>query len=84
LYRVEHDPAVVEQLDALPLDALTGYAQAHEVMGLVPWNGRPYNRDKPDGNMRELVFGPGGRGTVTYLILEDQQRVDVLLVQWAG
>jgi hypothetical protein len=53
-------------------------------MGLVPWNGRPYNQDKPDGNMRELVFGPGGSGTVTYLILEDQRRVDVLLVQWAG
>lgn len=84
MYRVEQDPAVLEQLAALPLEALKGYAEAHKVMGLVPWNGRPYNQDKPDGNMRELVFGPRGSGTVTYLILEDQRRVDVLLVQWAG
>jgi hypothetical protein len=34
--------------------------------------------------MRQLVFGPGGYGMVTYLVLEDEQRVDVLRVQWAG
>ncbi len=34
--------------------------------------------------MRTLVFGPYGNGIVTYLILEDQQRVDVPRVQWAG
>lgn len=34
--------------------------------------------------MRELVFGASGEGTVTYLVLEDQRRVDVLLVQWMG
>lgn len=36
---------------------------------------------KPDGPMRQLVFGPGGYGMVTYLVLEDEQRVDVLRVQ---
>jgi hypothetical protein len=34
--------------------------------------------------VRTLVFGPGGDGLVFYLILEDQRRVDVLEVQWAG
>jgi hypothetical protein len=29
-----------------------------------------------------LAFGPGG--LVTYLILEDQRRVDVLQVHWVG
>lgn len=37
------------------------------VLELVPWNGRPYNDRKPDGAMRELIFG-NGFGTVTYLI----------------
>jgi hypothetical protein len=29
-------------------------------------------------------LAPGGRGMVTYLVLEDQQLVDVLEVQWVG
>jgi hypothetical protein len=49
---------------------------------LVPWNGLPYNDAKPDGAMRQLVFGPGGAGVVVYLVLEDQQRVDVIRVVW--
>jgi hypothetical protein len=34
--------------------------------------------------MREMVFGANGEGAVTYLILENQRRVDILLVQWVG
>jgi len=34
--------------------------------------------------MREFVFGVNGEGTVTYLLLEQQREVDVLLVQWVG
>jgi len=34
--------------------------------------------------MRELVFGATGKGTVTYLLLEQQREVHVLLVQWIG
>jgi hypothetical protein len=40
--------------------------------------------DYPDGPMRELMFGPHGVGAVTYLILEQQREVHVLLVQWIG
>lgn len=47
---------------------------------LGPWNGRPYNEDKLDVPMRQLVFGGNGDGTVTYLILEQQREVHVLLV----
>ena len=42
------------------------------------------NKANPGGEVRQLVFGPGGRGMVTYLVLEDQQLVDVLEVQWVG
>lgn len=31
-----------------------------------------------------MVFEPEGRGMVTYLVLEGQQLVDVLEVQWVG
>lgn len=83
-YRVVIDGDVLEQVRALPLDARRAFDEAMEVVALVPGNGRPYNSKKPDLPMREFVFGADGRGTVTYLVLEDQQRVDVLLVQWAG
>ena len=72
------------QIDALPYAALLGYAEALGVMKLVPWNGQPLNETNPDGSVRQLIFGPGGYGLVTYLVLEDQQRVDVLEVQWVG
>lgn len=78
------DRAVLDQLESLPLEALPHYADALDVLELVPGNGRPYNDDKPDGPMRELVFGATGEGTLTYLILEDQREVHVLLVQWLG
>ena len=50
----------------------------------MPWNGDPYNRVDSKGAMRQLMFGPHSEGMVTYLILEDQQRVDVLRVLWLG
>ncbi len=32
--------------------------------------------------MRTLAFGATGQGLVTYLVLDDQRRVDVLDVVW--
>lgn len=72
------------QIDALPHAALLGFAEALGVMKLVPWNGRPINDTNPGGAVRQVVFGPDDKGLVTYLVLEDQQRVDILTVQWAG
>ncbi|EOD60837.1 hypothetical protein H480_40595 [Amycolatopsis vancoresmycina DSM 44592] len=34
--------------------------------------------------MRNLAFGPHGEGLLTYLILEEQNRVDLLRVLWTG
>lgn len=80
MYEIRPHPDAVEQIAALPGDARASYEDAVKVMSLVPWNGRPINPRNPDGAVRLLVF-PGGM--VTYLILEDQQRVDVLTVHWA-
>lgn len=81
-YELEVYPDAEEQIDALPPEVRSALGGAMTVLALVPWNGRPYNDDMPDGSMRQLVFGH--KGLVTYLILEDQWRVDVLRVQWVG
>jgi hypothetical protein len=41
------------------------------------------HRNNSEGAVRQLVFGAHGEGMVTYLILDDQRRVDVLRVLWA-
>jgi hypothetical protein len=84
VYRIVTDSAVVDQLAALPIEALPGYAQVLDVLELAPWNGRPYNKEQPDVPMRELVFGTHSEGTVTYLVLEREREVHVLVVQWVG
>ena len=71
----------VDQIVALPDDALDGYADAMTVLQLVPWNGPPINKANPSGAVRVLA---AKQGLVTYLVLEEQQRVDVLRVLWLG
>jgi hypothetical protein len=44
--------------------------------------GSPHHEGNPDGAVRRWAFGPGQAGQVVYLILEDQRRVDILLVLW--
>jgi hypothetical protein len=82
VYRVITDPSVLDQIDALPDDALRAYAEVVTVLEVAPAEGRPYNSDQPHGPMRQVVFGPGARGTVTYLLLEREREVHVLLVLW--
>jgi hypothetical protein len=84
LYRVRTDHTAREQIAALPDEALESYAQVLGVLELVPWHGRAHHRDNPKGALRQLVFGPGNRGIVVYLILDDQRLVDVLEVLWTG
>jgi hypothetical protein len=82
VYRVTSDHQVLEQVAALPLEALASYAELLVLLETVPWNGDPVHKDNPAGAVRTHAFGRGG--LVTYLILEDQRRVDVLIVQWVG
>ncbi len=84
MYRVRTYPEARNAIASLPEIALAGYAEALGMMRLVPWSGESINKANPGGEVRQLVFGPEGRGMVTYLVLEDQQFVDVLEVQWVG
>ncbi|MGH3786465.1 MAG: hypothetical protein ACRDRG_07905 [Pseudonocardiaceae bacterium] len=47
-------------------------------------DGRPQHEDNPEGAVRRWNFGVGQAGQVVYLILEEQQEVHLLLVQWWG
>jgi hypothetical protein len=82
LYEVETDGPTQHQVAALPPGAIAAYAELRVFLETAPWSGRPYNRDNPQGAVRASAFGT--HGLAVYLILEDQRRVDVLLVQWIG
>lgn len=82
MYRVTTDRQVLEQVTALPIEALASYAELLVMRETMPWNGDSLHKDNPDGAVRAHAFRRGG--LVTYLILEDQQRVDVPTVQWVG
>ena len=84
MYRIIPDTAVSEQVAALPAEALVSYAEVLEVLQLAPWNGRPQHPANPDAPVRRWAFGPGQAGHLVYLIVEEQQEVHLLLVQWWG
>jgi hypothetical protein len=66
----------------LPPDALSELAEAMSLLELVPEKGDPYHRANPEGGMRNLVFGPHREGLITYLLLEEQNLVDLARVTW--
>jgi hypothetical protein len=80
-YTLDIDPDARAQIIALPADGIAALAEAFEVLSLVPERGKPLNADNPTGGMYQTTFGEG-RGLITYLLLADQNRVDVLLVTW--
>jgi len=82
VYRIVPDAAVSEQVAALSDDALASFAEVLDVLQLTPWNGQPQHPANPDAPVRRWVFGPGHAGQVVHLILEDQQEVHLLLVQY--
>jgi hypothetical protein len=84
VYRIVPDVEVSEQVAALPVEALVGYAEVLEILQLTPWNGRPQHVANPDAPVRRWAFGPGQAGHVVYLILEEAQVVHLLVVQWWG
>jgi hypothetical protein len=80
MYRITTDDQSSAQIAALPAEALMFYTEIVGVLVLIPWRGEPTNGQKPDASVRALTFGGL---MVTYLILEDQLRVDVVDVLWA-
>lgn len=59
-------------------------AELVTLLEVAPWGGDSYDRKRPDANMRTHTFGSHGEGLMIYLILDDQRRVVVLRVLWAG
>jgi len=84
MYSVESEQQALEQVAALPAGALPRYAELMTVLETAPWSGEAYDRQRPDTNMRTYAFGKHDQGLVVYLILDDQRRVVVLRVLWAG
>ena len=84
MYRVTTDEKSQPQIEALPPEALAPFAEARAVVEIAPWNGDSLNDDYPDAPVRTLAFGPAHQGLVTYLILNDHRRVDLLDVLWLG
>jgi hypothetical protein len=84
VYSVESEQHALDQVAALPAEALPHYAELMTVLETAPWGGEAYDRQRPDGNMRTSLFGQRGQEMVIYLILDDQRRVVVLRVLWAG
>jgi hypothetical protein len=82
VYKVTTDEQSQPQIEALPADALAPFAEARAALELAPWNGAPYHRNRPDSPMRALAFGPNGEGDIVYLVLEEERRVDILVVLW--
>jgi hypothetical protein len=80
-YRIVTDAQVRAQIRALPASALPEVAEVISVLQLTPWNGSPYNPENPDSPMRQWRFAHG-RGFLTYLVLDDQDRVDLLNLIW--
>ena len=79
MYTLDTRGPVQEQIRALPPEAIQGFARLREELETRPWDGDPYLIDKLESPMRTRTFGAGG--LATNLILEDQQRLDLLLVR---
>lgn len=65
MYQVRTDDEIREAVLALSAAALAGYGGVLDVLELTPWNGAPINDANPDAEVRQLVFGPDGKGIVT-------------------
>lgn len=83
MYQVVTDDEVNEQATALPDQLLPYYAQLLDLLELAPWRSEPYNDAKPDGALRTLRFGPADRAAAAvFLILEREQRVEIVRIFW--
>lgn len=82
-YSLDLDTPARDAVDVLPHAAVLALAEVFALLAIDLYAGLPVNPQRtPDGPLRELPFGAAGM--VTYLIVEHEQRVDVLLVHWAG
>jgi hypothetical protein len=84
VYRVEADEPLRRQVDALPVDGQVAFAELRVVLEVAPWSGEPINPTNPDGAVRVMAFGADSRGLASYVILDDQRRVELVQIAWFG
>jgi hypothetical protein len=77
-YRVEEDERAQAQVEALPAAALAACAEIRVALEIAPWSGDSINSRNPNGAVRTVTFRFASQGVVTYLVLEDVRRADVL------
>ncbi|MBT0773177.1 hypothetical protein KIH74_29810 [Kineosporia sp. J2-2] len=75
-------PEMREQLEDLSATAVAAFTEVLVMLETGPWGGDSLNRERPEANMRSVVFGPQRQGLLVYLILEDQRRVIPLNLAW--
>ncbi|MDF5756379.1 hypothetical protein [Spongiactinospora sp. TRM90649] len=84
MYQVEDDDEAALAIAALPKEALPHFRELIRLLELQPWAGNALYRSKQDGQIRTHAFGQQAEGLVFYLIMEEERRVVVLRVLWAG
>lgn len=82
MYSVTTDEQTDQQIAALPADALGSFAEARTLLEIQPWSGDTIHRGNPGGPVRTLAFSHAGM--ITYLVIDELRRVDLLDVLWAG
>jgi hypothetical protein len=50
------DEEVLDQIAALPAEALDSYVELMTTLQIVPWNGSPQHPSNPDGAVRHWIF----------------------------
>ena len=80
-YTVLLDPLAESQVASLPHDERAAFDETLAVLQGTPWNGRPFHRSSSEIPVRTTPLGKAGM--ITYMILEQRLRVDVLLVSCA-
>ncbi|HEX8519312.1 MAG TPA: hypothetical protein VF667_06940 [Pseudonocardia sp.] len=80
-YEIDVYPEADAQRATLPAPALVLYGQVLDVLQLTPWNGRSAQPSNPGGAVRLWAVD---RLLVSYVILEDERRVGIISVTWAG
>ena len=79
-YALDVDRLAQDQINALPAEAARALSVVWTFLQLTLWAGQALHAAHPRRAVRTVPFA--SLGLVTYLILEDQQRVDVLAVLW--
>lgn len=83
-YTIKVYPEVQVAIANLPPAGRHALAELYTVLELTPWVGPSVNPVvNPDGELRNLPFGPDGAGLLTYLILERDDEVHLVSLLWA-